>query len=133
MFPSRIWREKPQRYRLEAARCKKTNNVSFPPKLVDGLKNRDFEKITLPREGTVVTYTIIHVGPSKFEDEAPYAVGIIDLGEIKITCQIVDVPLEEIKIGMRIRLEFRRIQKDGEGGVLCYGYKAVPRWEEREN
>jgi hypothetical protein len=133
MFPARIWREKPQRYRLEGAKCKATGNVSFPPRLVDGLSNREFEKINLPRQGTVLTYTIIHTPPTKFEDEAPYAVGIINLGEVNITCQIVDIPLQEIKIGLKVRLEFRRIQKDGESGVLCYGYKAVPCFEEREN
>jgi uncharacterized OB-fold protein len=28
--------------------------------------------------------------------------------------------------GMPVRLEFRRIQEDGEAGVIAYGHKAVP-------
>lgn len=126
MFSSKIWREKPQRYRLEAARCKKTGQVFFPPRLANGIHNRDFEKISLPREGTLVTFTVIHVPPAAFEDQVPYAIGIVDLGEVKLTCQIVDVVPEDLKIGQKLRLEFRKIQKNGPGGVLAYGYKAVP-------
>ncbi|MBP1597287.1 MAG: hypothetical protein H6Q05_2664, partial [Acidobacteria bacterium] len=29
-------------------------------------------------------------------------------------------------IGQRLRIEFRRIQKQGDAGILCYGYKCVP-------
>lgn len=126
MFSSKIWREKPQRYRLQANRCKKTGRVFFPPRLANGLENREFEKIYLPNYGTLLTFTVIHVPPATFSDEAPYAIGIVDLGEVRITCQIVDIPLEEIRIGQKLHLEFRRIQKNGNGNVLCYGYKAVP-------
>jgi hypothetical protein len=27
---------------------------------------------------------------------------------------------------MDVSLEFRRIRREGHGGILCYGYKAVP-------
>ena len=45
---------------------------------------------------------------------------------VKVTGQIVDSPLEELAIGKRVRLEFRKVQQDGESGVICYGYKFVP-------
>jgi uncharacterized OB-fold protein len=31
-----------------------------------------------------------------------------------------------LKIGDRVKLEFRLLQQDGESGILCYGYKFVP-------
>jgi uncharacterized OB-fold protein len=34
---------------------------------------------------------------------------------------------DEIKIGMPVRLEFRRISSDGEAGLIFYGHKAVPK------
>jgi uncharacterized OB-fold protein len=43
-----------------------------------------------------------------------------------LTAQVVDVPLEDIKVGMPVRIEFRKIQKDGHAGILMYGYKVVP-------
>jgi hypothetical protein len=67
------------------------------------------------------------VGPSQFADQTPYAVGIVELdGGVRITAQIVDCDFEKLAVGLRLRVEFRRIQKQGEAGILCYGYKCVP-------
>ena len=69
---------------------------------------------------------MIETAPSGFEDEAPYAMGVVKLGdEVKILTQIVDCDFDRIKIGSKVRIEFRRIQEDGKSGVLCYGYKCV--------
>ena len=128
MFAARYWREVPQRYRMEAGKCTKCGKVFFPPRLVcDACKSRKFETIVLPEEGEIVSYTVIRTAPSGFEDEAPYAVGIVKLGgEVKLLAQIVDCDFEELAIGGKVRIEFRRIQEDGKSGILCYGYKCVP-------
>ncbi len=44
----------------------------------------------------------------------------------RMTAQVVDVPLEKVKVGMKVKIEFRKIQQDGHAGILQYGYKAVP-------
>ena len=41
--------------------------------------------------------------------------------------QLVDCEPEGIEIGMPVRVEFRRILAEGEAGMLCYGYKCVPK------
>ncbi len=124
----RYWREIPQRYRLEAARCKKCGKIFFPPRLIcSQCKYREFEKITLSREGKLLTYTIIRVAPSQFVDQAPYAIGIVELKEgARILTQITDCELDKLSVGMKLNLEFRKIQEEGEAGIICYGYKAVP-------
>lgn len=123
----RYWREIPQRYRYEAAECAKCGKIFFPPRLVcSGCWGRVFNKVTLPLDGTIETFTVIRVAPSGFADEAPYAVGIMKLTNgVKVTAQIVDCAPEEIAIGDPVRLEFRRVRQDGESGVICYGYKFV--------
>jgi uncharacterized OB-fold protein len=125
---ARYWREIPQRYRYEAAKCKKCEKVFFPPRRVcSQCGTREFEKTHLPQEGKVETFTVIRVAPSGFSDEAPYAVGIVSLpGGIKVTAQIVDCDPTRLTIGDRVRLEFRKIRQDGDSGILCYGYKFVP-------
>jgi uncharacterized OB-fold protein len=122
------WRAIPQRYRYEAEQCKDCGKVFFPPRLVcDKCKSREFETINLSREGKVVTFTIIRVAPSQFVDQAPYSVAIVELKEgVKICTQIADCELDDIKIGMPVKLEFRKVSEDGEAGVINYGYKAVP-------
>jgi uncharacterized protein len=126
--PARYWREIPQRYRLEAGKCKSCNATYFPPRLVCApCGSRQFETVKLCDEGQVLTYTVIRVGPSQFADQTPFAVGIIELdGGVRITSQIVDCEFDKLAIGQRVRLEFRRIQKQGDAGILCYGHKCVP-------
>jgi len=125
----RHWREIPQRYRLEAAKCKECGKIFFPPRLIcSHCKSREFENIKLSREGKLLTYTIIRVPPSQFSDQAPYAIGIVEVKEgVKILMQITDCDLKELKTGMDVKIEFRKIQEDGDAGVICYGYKAVPK------
>lgn len=128
MSEPRYWREMPQRYRLEAGRCKDCGKIHFPPRLVcASCKGREFEKHMLSNEGKVVTYTIIRVPPAPFKDQSPYAVGIIELSEgVKLMAQIADCSFEDLKIGKKVRVEFRKIKEEGQAGVLQYGYKFVP-------
>jgi hypothetical protein len=126
--PSKYWREIPQRYRLEAGKCTKCGFVAFPPRLVcPQCGNRKFEKTKLADSGTILTFTIIRVPPHQFEDQAPYAVGIAELDDgVRLTAQIVDCDIAALKVGMRVRIEFRKIYEEGDAGVIYYGYKFVP-------
>lgn len=126
--PSRYWREIPQRYRLEANKCKSCGEIFFPPRVIcSHCKKSEMVETKLVDRGKIVTYTIIRVPPHQFVDQAPYAVGIIELDDgVKITGQIVDCDFEDLKTGKRVKVEFRKIYQEGESGVLCYGYKFVP-------
>lgn len=130
MFPARDWREYPHRYRLEAYKCKKCGKIVFPRRLVcPECGHREFEKEILPDTGKVVTFTVIRVAPSQFSDEAPYALAIAELTNgVKLTAQLADCDVDEIKVGMEVRIEFRRVQTDSHHGVLSYAYKFVPKW-----
>ena len=128
MIAARIRRNMPQRYRYEAGKCRKCGKIFFPPRLIcSKCGSEESEKITMKRTGKLITYTVIHVPPSQFKDEAPYAMGIVELdGGGRINTQIVDVDFDKLSIGMELRMEFRRIQAEGESGVIGYGYKCVP-------
>ena len=126
--PPRYWREIPQRYRLEANKCEACDIKFFPPRLLcPQCKKRDLVPSRLAERGKVLSYTIIRVPPRHFADQAPYAVGVVELDDgVKLTAQIVDCDFEELKMGQRVRIEFRKIFQEGESGILCYGYKFVP-------
>jgi hypothetical protein len=125
---ARNWREAPYRYRMEAGKCKKCGKVFFPGRLIcSACGNREFETIRLPDQGKLLTFTVIRVAPDGFGDQAPYAMGIVEvMDNVRFTSQIVDVPLDEIKIGMPVKVEFRKVRDDGHAGIHCYGYKCVP-------
>jgi scaffold protein (connect acetoacetyl-CoA thiolase and HMG-CoA synthase) len=124
----RYWREIPARFRLEAARCRGCGKLVYPARRVcPSCRGEDWERTTLSRRGKVVTSTVIHVAPAQFAMEAPYAMAIVETAEgARFMTQVVDCDPSEVRPGMEIALEFRRIRSEGHGGILCYGHKAVP-------
>jgi len=81
----------------------------------------------LSHEGRVVTCTVVHVPPSDFLMEAPYALAIVETPEgARMMVQVADTDPVAVEPGMAVSLEFRLIRKEGRGGILCYGHKAVP-------
>lgn len=123
----RYRREIPQRYRLEAGKCKGCGKIFFPPRLVcNKCGSQDFEKVTLPENGKIITFTIIRVAPAQFEAEVPYAIAIVELeNRVRITTQVVDCKPEDLEIGKQVKLVFRKVQEEGKTGIILYGYKAV--------
>ena len=123
----RYIREIPQRYRLEAGKCKGCGKIFFPPRLVcNKCGSQDFEKVTLPENGKIITFTIIRVAPAQFEAEVPYAIAIVELeNRVRITTQVVDCKPEDLEIGKQVKLVFRKVQEEGKTGIILYGYKAV--------
>jgi uncharacterized OB-fold protein len=128
--PAKAWREFPQRYRLEAVRCNDCGKVLYPPRQIcPECKSQSFTPTTLPRDGKVVTYTVVRVPPAGFTEETPLPIALVELENgVRLMVQIADVAdPEQLSIGMPVRLEFRRVQADGEAGVIFYGHKAVSR------
>ena len=133
---ARFWREIPQRYNLIGNKCTVCNKVFFPPReSCPKCRRKSIGKIVdlnLKGIGEIVSYTIIHVAPEDFEKQVPYPIAIIQLEEgPRVTAQIVDCEIDDVKIGMKVESTFRRIQEDGYIGAIYYGYKFKP-FEERK-
>lgn len=94
--------------KLMGGRCKRCGAVHLPPRPVcSKCFSKDFEWVEIPPKGKLLTYTIIHVAPTRFQSMAPYAVGIIQLENgLKIPGMIRDVAPEKIKIGMNLKVVF---------------------------
>ena len=124
----RYWREVPTRFRLEAARCKPCGAITFPVRQVCSKCGGDeLETTNLSRKGKVVTSTVVHVGPSDFMMETPYAMAVVETPEgARLMLQVVDCEPDKVRPGLDVEFEFRKIRSEGHGGILCYGFKAVP-------
>lgn len=124
----RYWREVPARYRLEAGRCSECGKVVYPARRVcPECRATEWEPIRLSPRGKVVTCTVIHVAPEQFGMEAPYAMAVVETPEgARLMTQVADCDPSEVAPGMEVSLEFRRVRREGQGGILCYGHKAVP-------
>jgi uncharacterized OB-fold protein len=88
--------------------CAKCKKVSVPPRsLCPHCRNSDMDWTELPSKGKLVTYTVIHVSPIQFQEQSPYAVGIVEFGEgVRLPGMIRDVKLEDLRIGMELRTDF---------------------------
>jgi uncharacterized protein len=128
MSSPRNWREYPRRYRYEAAVCKKCGKWFFPQRLVcDACGHREFEPKQMKRTGTIVTHTIIRTPARPFADQAPYAMAIVQMDDgPRLTTQVVDLNEGQLAIGLKVKLEFRKVNVEGKSGIIHYGYKAVP-------
>jgi uncharacterized OB-fold protein len=124
----RYWREIPARLRLEGSCCKSCGHVAYPSRPVcPKCGKTESETKALSLTGKVVTSTVVHVGPTDLTMEAPYAMAIVETPEkARLTVQVADCDPDSVQPGMDVRLEFRRIRKEGHSGILCYGYKGVP-------
>lgn len=126
MISPRYHREKPQRYRLEAGKCKACGEVHFPPrKVCRQCFAREFETVTLPRRGKVVTHTTVWIPPAEFEEQKPYVNAVVELDNgVRLTVMICEAPPDEVTIGTPVEIVFRRLQHGPAWEVIRYGYKA---------
>lgn len=124
----RFWRSIDQRYNLEGVQCGNCHQAIFPARtLCPKCRHLSIGKLTpmpLSGEGTIESFTVVHSPPNGYELQAPYVMAVVKLAEgPRLTAQIVDVDPEQVKMGMRVHKVFRRINQDGESGVIHYGYK----------
>ena len=53
-----------------------------------------------------------------FLEHTPFAVGIVELNDgVKLTTQIADVNFDQLKIGQKVKMVFRKIQDEGKSGL----------------
>jgi len=129
----RYWRLKKQRYTLQGKKCIDCGTLSFPPRIVcQKCKSRNTEPFKFKGFGTLYSFTTIYQGTGKFDQYAPYIVGLIDLVEgVRITAQLTDVEKEDLQIGMELEMVIRQIYEDGPRGPILYGYKFRPQFSSK--
>jgi uncharacterized protein len=120
------WRLIPPRYNLIGSVCKTCGENYFPPRVIcpNCRRKSNMEKFKFSGEGEVYSSTIIRAAPTGFEYQKPYVVAIIKLREgAMCTAQVVDCKAEDVKIGDKVEMVFRKIIADDESGIIRYGYK----------
>jgi uncharacterized OB-fold protein len=125
----RFWRNLKSRYNLIGTKCMNCKEVHFPPRhfCPECRRLSRLEEFKLEGRGEIVTYTVIHAPMEGFEGQLPYILAIVKLSDgPKITTQIVDCEIDEVETGMEVKSVFRKIQEDGEAGLIHYGYKFRP-------
>jgi uncharacterized OB-fold protein len=107
--------------KLMAAKCQKCGKIHLPPRpLCDNCYAQEFTWMEISGKGKLLTYTIIHVAPHKFQALAPYTVGIVELKNgLKLPGMISGVSNEALKVGMELTIDFK----------ACNASEEWPRWQ----
>ena len=116
--------------RLIGSRCRDCNTVYFPQ--TSFCRNpqchlKQVERFLLPRRGILHSFTIQRYQPPslfRIDDWSPYAIGLIDLGDgLHVMAMLSGSGLDEIRIGMALRLVLEPLYTDTErGSVLTYKF-----------
>jgi len=63
--------------------------------------------------GKLISYTIVYVPHPRFQNEAPYVLGIVELEEgVKLLSRIKNIKLEDLKIGLPLKIDFEKTEGD---------------------
>ncbi|WP_078964795.1 Zn-ribbon domain-containing OB-fold protein [Streptomyces aureocirculatus] len=101
------------RHELLIQRCAACARLRFPwlPGC-NGCGAPEWDTVAASGAGTVYSYVVMHHPPFPAFDP-PYAVVLVELAEgVRIISEVVGAAPDEVRIGMPVRLEFRRV--DGE-------------------
>lgn len=86
-------------------------------------KQTEFERINLTNEGTLLTYTSLKAPPTGI-DKFTLHLGIIDLGDVRYTGQLLLEDPSVLKIGLKLKSTWMKVREiDGED---IYGFVWTP-------
>ena len=67
---------------------------------------------TMTGDGSVYAFTVVHRAPDP-SVEVPYVVALVDLAEgARIMTNLVDVDPADVRVGLPVRVRFRRLEGD---------------------
>ncbi len=96
-----------QKGKIMTTKCKKCGKVFFPPKAhCPNCISSDVEWLEITGDGKLLTFTVVNYGPSGFENDAPYTLGIAEFNEgVKILGRVSKtIKPNDIKTGMKVTL-----------------------------
>jgi len=110
---------------LLGSTCSACGTSTFPPRdfcpacLADG----PHPVRPLARSGSLFSYTVVHQAPGG--RRTPYVLGYVDLEDdaVRVLAQ-VDVPIDQVSIGMRVSLVLRVVGESG--GIPIVNYAFAP-------
>ena len=99
---------------LLVQRCAKCRTWQYYPRPVCmRCMSRELEWREASGKGTIYSFTITRMPPEGFEDWKPYAIASVELPEgTRVMAHILNCPLEELRIGMKVRAAFEKLTDD---------------------
>ncbi len=93
--------------KVMATRCRKCGQKYFPPQMdCPKCLDSDVEWFEIKGQGKLTTYSMVHYGPTGFEDDVPYLVAVAEFEDgVKIFSRLSKKVSEgDIKVGMPVKV-----------------------------
>lgn len=84
-----------------------------PRRICPTCGSREFTESDLPDSGEVIARTTIHVPAPQFEDDTPYVLAIVDLGQFSVTGQVATAGSGDVHRGLEVRPTILESATDG--------------------
>lgn len=99
--------ERLQSGELSTTRCADCDAIHFPPRVVcPECLGGDLSYVTLPDRGELFAFSEVRAGaPLGMEDDVPFVVAIVDLGDVRLSARIDDARSEDLQIGDQVELK----------------------------
>jgi uncharacterized OB-fold protein len=123
-----LWRETPINLKFEGRKCEECGFVSYPEyhKICTkcGAVGK-WKTVKMARTGTVMTYVVQHYLPPEFETPLPLAIVDLDSPGGRVYGMMTETKPEELKVGLRVTVDFREIYYDRGLGVHSMKFKPL--------
>ncbi|WP_256290674.1 Zn-ribbon domain-containing OB-fold protein [Halobellus inordinatus] len=92
---------------LTTTQCRDCGDLQFPPRIVcPECQSDDLEYVDLPHEGTLFAFSTLRAGaPIGMEDDVPFVVGVVDIGDVRLSARIDDAEYDDLEIGDPVQLK----------------------------
>ncbi len=109
--------------KLLATKCKKSGKILFPPQVdCPDDPEDEVEWVELPREGELLTWTVIYTKPYSFGHYPDYTVGIARLTNgVQVLAWVRETDPKKLRVGQKVRIEI--VKREPEGYLT---YEIVP-------
>ncbi|MHA1378008.1 MAG: Zn-ribbon domain-containing OB-fold protein [Candidatus Helarchaeota archaeon] len=110
-----LWRDTPINLKFEGRKCEDCGFVAFPEyhKICTKCGAVDkWKTVKLAKKGTIMTYVIQYYLPPSFETPLPLAIVDLDPPGGRVYGMLTETDLKELKVGMRVEVDFRQIYSD---------------------
>ena len=109
---------------FKAYKCVDCGMVIAPPSgSCYGCGSSKMDWTEVSGKGKLVSFTVIHIAPDEFAEEAPYFVAIVELAEgTRVSARLLGFdPLkpEDVKLGIDVKLDY----EDGKSGKKYLAFR----------
>ena len=112
---------------LTTTECQDCGELHFPPRIVcPECQSDDLAYVDLPHEGELFAFSTVRAGaPMGMEDDVPFVIGIVDLGDVQVSAHVQNAEYDDLEIGDPVDLKI--VEIDGPVDHERVFYRFEPR------